>query len=63
MPPFKELRLALLHKTQSMLSEQQQSSLVFILALLLAIFDEHVSEDTQVAMVKNDRAYPPNPLS
>ena len=26
------------------------------------MFDEHVSEDTKVAMVRNCRAYPPNPL-
>ena len=45
---------ALIH-SQSLLSEKQQSSLVnfFLYSVPLAMFDEHVGEDTKVTMVKN----------
>jgi len=65
--PFKELRLA--HSAQGHkypeLCSQRSSSHQWYFSMhivLLAMFDEHASEDTTVAMERNCRAYPPNPL-
>jgi len=63
--PFKELRLAQLHRhREHVITEAAAITFIFSLNIVsLAMFDEHVSEDTKVAMVKNCKAYPPNPLS
>src|SRR6218665_2566377 len=58
MLPFKELRIAQLHNSLLRACYQRSSShhwyMYFSLHIVsLAMFDEHVSENTEVAMVKN----------